>query len=97
MNYYIAVNAYRSSTSEGFGNTWGLYKCRSRRQQIEVLNRGLPVSDTWYQNRDTGDRSPMYSTLGIRMPYPAERKEANRPGSDHISWIEDLMPIAQAT
>ena len=87
MRHYLAVNSYRSSTSEGFSNTWTYYQCRSRKQQQEVLERGLPVSDVCYQNRDTGERSPMYSNLGIRLMSDKERKI-----SDIMPcWIEELF------
>lgn len=99
MNYYVAVNAYRSSTSNGFANTWGIYRCRSRKQQREILERGLPVHDCWYQDRDTGERSPMFSTLGVRSLDPDEYRDIrNRSNQDPrdlepLSWVEDLLPV----
>ena len=85
MNYYVAVNSYRSSTGNGFSNTWGLYKCRSRKEQLEVLERGLPVGDTWCQNRDTGEVTPIYSTFGVRPLTASERRSAKADELDYIN------------
>lgn len=60
--YYIAINAYRSSTSNGFGNTWNVYSCSGRAEQLALLRDGLPVSDCWYS-----DMTPVCSTMGIRL------------------------------
>lgn len=97
MNYYIAVNGYRSSTSNGFANTWVIYRCRSRKQQREVLSNGLPVSDSWYQD-DEGRHSPVFSTMGVRSLDPDEYREVrSRSNQDPrdiepISWVEELFP-----
>lgn len=99
MNYYIAVNEYRSSTSDGFANTWGLYKCRSRKQQLEILKNGLPVRDSWYQD-DEGRHSPVFSTMGVRSLDPDEYREIrNRSNQDPrdlepLSWVDTLLPKA---
>jgi hypothetical protein len=85
MNYYIAVNAYRSSTGNGFSNTWGLYKCRNRKEQLVILERGLPVSDTWYQNRYTGERSLMYSNFGVRLLTTSERRSVKPEELDFLT------------
>ncbi len=61
MQYYIAINDYRSSTSEGFANTWSLYRCDDREHQNSLLTKGLPVSDVHYT-----DGSQCYSKNGIR-------------------------------
>ena len=97
MNYYVAVNEYRNSTSDGFANTWAIYKCRSRKQQKEVLENGLPVRDSWYQD-DEGRHSPVFSTMGVRSLCPDEYREVrNRSNQDPrdiepISWVEELFP-----
>jgi hypothetical protein len=102
MNYYIAVNGYRSSTSNGFANTWGIYKCRSRKQQLEILKNGLPVHDCWYQD-DEGRHSPVFSTMGVRSLCGDEyRAVKNRfKNQDHsafeplrLSWVDTLLPKA---
>ena len=102
MNYYIAVNEYRNSTSDGFANTWAIYKCRSRKQQLEILKNGLPVRDSWYQD-DEGRHSPVFSTMGVRSLCSDEYREVrNRFSSqDHreleplrLSWVDSLLPTA---
>lgn len=70
MNYYIAINRYRSSSSSGFGNTYAILSCKDREQQIELLTHGLPVSDVW-----SHDGSASYSTMGIRCLYQSEYRE----------------------
>jgi hypothetical protein len=72
--YYIAINSYRSSTSEGFCNTWTIYRC-SKETQRRLLTEGLPVRDQCYLDNDGAQRA-MYSTMGIRVATPAERKRA---------------------
>lgn len=78
MRYLIAVNRYRSSTSDGFANTWQVYQCRDRAQQRRILRDGLPVSDV----RGV-DGTPCYSTLGIRTVTAEERR------IEHAPMIED--------
>ena len=98
MNYYVAVNGYRTSTSNGFANTWVIYKCRSRKQQKGVLENGLPVSDSWFQD-DERQRSPVFSTMGVRSlcadEYREIRSRSNQDPRDiePISWVEDLFPV----
>jgi len=95
MNYYIAVNYYRSSTGNGFSNTWYYAKCRSRKEQLQVLERGLPVGDTWCQNRYTGEVTPIYSTFGVRPLTASERRSLKPEELDYLtiaaepddSWI----------
>lgn len=70
-SYYIAINDYRSSTDDGFANTWRLYHC-TREQQRRLLADGLPVKDECLID-DCGALSPCYSTNGIRTLTPAER------------------------
>ena len=100
MNYYLAVNDYRSSTSDGFANTWGLYKCRSRKQQLEILKNGLPVHDCWYQD-DDGRHSPVFSTMGVRSLCRDEYRVVRdrfkyRHNIDplRLSWVDTLLPKA---
>lgn len=84
MAHYIAVNAYRSSTSAGFTNTWHVYRC-TRAQQRDMLRRGLPVQDQWYLDAD-GRRQPCYSTMGIRLATAAERRRCRRVAP--ANWID---------
>lgn len=79
MAYYIAINDYRSSTDEGFANTWSIYRCRDRKHQQQLLDDGLPVSDQCYLH-DDGSRSECYSTKGIRLASRQEIREATRYG-----------------
>lgn len=41
--YYVAVNDYRDHTSNGFVNTWTVYRCLNRADQARILEIGLPV------------------------------------------------------
>ncbi len=77
MNYYVAINNYRTSTSNGFSNTWWVYRCKSRRHQRGVLTVGLPVSDQYYIDTD-GRAHPVVSTMGIRIATRVERRRAER-------------------
>ena len=79
MNY-IAINKYRSSTSNGFDNTWVVYTVESRAEQRKLLEKGLPVNDCWHM-----DNSPVYSTNGIRIATPAEIRAAKR---DYLVDVE---------
>jgi hypothetical protein len=73
-NYYVAVNAYRSSTDNGFANTWRVWRAESQAAQRRILRDGLPVADSVYLH-DDGRRSPVCSTMGVR---PARRDEIRR-------------------
>ena len=75
---YIAINAYRTSTSEGFANTWHTYTC-SREQQRRLLREGLTVRDSCLLD-SAGERHPMLSTMGIRLATRAERRAAAKHG-----------------
>jgi hypothetical protein len=66
MNHYISINAYRSSTSQGFGNTWKTYRV-SKELRKKMLTDGLPVMDC-----HNSDGSAIWSTIGIRAATPAE-------------------------
>jgi hypothetical protein len=44
MNY-IAINAYRSSTSIGFANTWSTFRV-TRSDRSRLLSIGLPTHDS---------------------------------------------------
>lgn len=70
MRHYIAINSYRSSTSDGFSNTWTIYRC-SRKDMATLLSDGLPVRDACGVDGN-GNRYPISSTMGIRQ---ATRKE----------------------
>ena len=91
MRFFVAVNAYRSSTSEGFGNTWGVKECDSRKHQNEVLSRGLVVRDCQSIFSD-GTRGPTYSTMGVRLATPAEIREAKRDEERNCQPIEQVEP-----
>jgi len=71
MTYLIAINHYRSSTDAGFANSWGVYRCKNRAHQKDLLTRGLPTDDVWF-----GDSPGPYTTMGIRPVTRAERREA---------------------
>ena len=72
--YWIAINAYRSSTSNGFANTWQTYALSSKKRRDEILTEGLPVSDCVLIDSN-GYRQLAYSTMGIRL---ATRPEIRR-------------------
>lgn len=72
MKSYIAINRYRSSTSDGFSNTWEIYSC-SKEDRRKLMSEGLPVGDVWNM-----DRSAIYSTVGIRAATKAEISKYNR-------------------
>ena len=77
-SYYLAINHYRSSTSEGFVNTWAIYRA-SAAEQRRILRDGLPVRDQWLLASD-GTRSPIYSTMGVRRATRTEIRHAERQG-----------------
>tara|TARA_Y100000034_G_C6870751_1_gene397516 strand:- start:499 stop:768 length:270 start_codon:yes stop_codon:yes gene_type:complete len=76
MNHYIAINAYRTSTSNGFANTWVIYLCHNRQHQKRLLTIGLPVIDEHLV--DNGINYPCYSTSGIRVANRKERQMATQ-------------------
>lgn len=76
-HYYIAINNYRSSTSDGFGNTWACYECPTAAYQRQLLTRGLRVHDCEHISKD-GRRSMVYSTRGIRLLTNTERSRISR-------------------
>lgn len=78
-SYFVAVNAYRSSTDHGFANTWGVMRCESAKQQRHILNVGLPVGDQWWEDSD-GKRHASISTMGIRAATRSEIREALKDG-----------------
>lgn len=78
MRYLIAVNRYRSSTCDGFANTWQVYQCRDRAQQRRILRDGLPVRDV-----RSMDGKPCYSTKGIRTVTAQERR------IEYVPMIDD--------
>ena len=82
-NYYIAINGYRSSTSAGFANTWGVRQCKNRAHQQRLLTEGLPIMDV----RNFAG-TPVYSTMGIRYATPAEIRETKRAYNGILS-IDD--------
>jgi hypothetical protein len=87
-NYYVAVNAYRSSTSPGFVNTWDIYRCHSASDQRHILREGLPVSDMVLLGND-GKQSPCYSARGIRLATRSERRWAAENHVDTIYFPTD--------
>lgn len=70
MQYYVAINDYRSSTSHGFVNTWRVVSYRSKAERNKVLRDGLLVKDVWFS-----DGLPVYSTMGIRAATRQEIKK----------------------
>lgn len=66
MNHYISINAYRSSSSTGFGNTWKTYRL-SKELRKKMLTDGLPVRDCY-----NSDGTAIWSTMGVRAATPAE-------------------------
>lgn len=87
MRYYIAINSYRSSTSEGFANTWVICRCQDRATQRRILQEGLPVNDQEHIDSD-GRRTPVCSTMGIRPATATERRQAARDEEwGRIDWI----------
>jgi hypothetical protein len=93
--YFVAVNAYRSSTDDGFANTWGIMECLDKAHQTRVLKLGLPVRDEcWVDAHDV--RHPSYSTNGVRVARPAEVREAKREESYYpipqMEFHSDLEP-----
>ena len=87
MKHLVAVNAYRTSTSHGFTNTWGVFRCKDREHQKIVLRDGLPVRDAMRIDSD-GRRSPVLSTMGVRPATNSERKRANRK-PETVRALED--------
>lgn len=85
MTTYIMVNDYRTSTSEGFGNTWRAWECDSIAHRNGILKEGLPVADYVLRNADGSEEYPI-STAGLRVPTAAERKEAKASPipADHV-------------
>lgn len=79
-NYYLAINRYRDSTSNGFANTWDIWTC-TRQQQIKALQDGLPISDQW-----RADGSPCCTTMGVRLATRTEIARAKRQALVGISY-----------
>lgn len=74
MEYYIAVNAYRRSTSSGF---FKYYQLNSRKEQNRLLKEGLPIKDAHLID-DKGYYHLVYSNLGIRLLSKQEYKAIKR-------------------
>lgn len=87
---WISINQYRSSTSDGFGNTWTIYQCTARTRN-RILREGLPVSDQQYLIAD-GTRRTYYSTMGIRLATRQEIARAKRDAREYgyplVEWID---------
>ena len=77
---YIAINGYRSSTDDGFGNTWTVYECASAKMRNKILREGLPVRDQVILH-DDGTRSPYCTKNGIRLATRQEIREASASGN----------------
>ena len=75
--FYLAVNDYRTSTSDGFGNTWRMRWVATKQDQERILRQGLPVKDQEFVDSD-GKRSPCLSTKGIRILTSSERRSVKR-------------------
>jgi hypothetical protein len=76
IDSYIAINTYRTSTSDGFANTWVVYRTIRKRQR-ELLRNGAPVKDQCLLAED-GRRLPYHSTNGIRLATRAEIRRYKR-------------------
>ena len=86
MNYYIAINLYRSSTSDGFANTYAIRQCKNRAEQHKLLTVGLPVNDIWHH-----DGSQSYSNFGIRPITQAERREVLK--ADYTEFVNEFVDL----
>lgn len=73
--YFVAVNRYRSSTSDGISNTWEVRECEDQSHQRHILSEGLPVRDQVALDA-SGRRGPVYSTMGVRAATAAEVRRA---------------------
>lgn len=73
MKNYIAINSYRSSTDNGFSNTWVVYHC-SRKDQMRLLREGMPTSDVCGLGPN-GEQYPINSTMGIELPSRKQIRE----------------------
>lgn len=89
QNHYLAINLYRSSTGEGFANTWRIIRVASRAIQQRILAEGLPISDTWYRDEEGRDH-PICSTMGIRLATAEERAQLRR---EIEMYGEDAFPV----
>lgn len=90
MKNYIAINSYRSSTSNGFSNTWAVYHC-TRKDRNRILNEGLPVRDACSIDNN-GIKTEVYSTMGISVASKQQirdllRGEAKRDPRHEIEWF----------
>lgn len=82
INAYIAINSHRTSTNDGFSNTWTTYRCTPTLRK-KLLTEGLPVRDVCGM-----DRTPFCSTMGIRPATPAEIRELKKEESRTSCEIE---------
>lgn len=91
MRYFLAINGYRTSTSDGFGNTWQVMECDDCKHQREVLTRGLVVRDC-QSIFDDGSRGSTYSTNGIRVATAAEIREAKKQ-EEYGNPVQNVEPF----
>jgi hypothetical protein len=78
--HYIALNSYRSSSSNGFANTWRYYLC-DKATQNRLLKEGLETYDTDFE---------MKSTMGIRL---LTRQEIRRFKAEMNNYGEILDKV----
>jgi hypothetical protein len=76
MSHYLAINDYRNHSGDGFGNTWSVWQCRSRDEQLHILRQGLPCGGLV----DSEKRLPRFTTCGIRLATRAEIRQALKDG-----------------
>ena len=95
MRYFVAVNGYRTSTSSGFGNTWQVMECDDKKHQKLILSRGLSVRDCEGIGPN-GERTPVYSTNGIRVATAAEIREAKKQ-EEYGQPIQNVEPYREQT
>ena len=89
--YFVAINQYRSSTDEGFANTWRVWECNDRAHQVRILEHGLPCRDSEHIDND-GRRRPTYSTMGVRAATQQEIREAKRENDIRLCEYHIELP-----
>jgi hypothetical protein len=90
QRYFLAINVHRTSTDNGFSNTWSVMECLDKSHQRRVLTLGLPVTDRCILLSD-GTCKTSYSTTGIRIAHPSEIREAKREESLYGAQIEQVQ------
>ncbi len=95
MRFYIAINSYRTVTSDGGWNTWEFFTV-SREDQQRLLNEGLshdPRTSGYWLGSD-GRAYRFKDNTGIRLLTPSERgRWARSPESEKITSYDELEDI----